>query len=77
MKICLQLAWKNFGNEDKNNKMNNGNEKHPKKVKVKLLYDFLWNKFVQKFPQTIKRLLNIATVAQYLFKLTGIFKYQI
>ena len=75
MKICLQLAWKNFGNEDKNNKMNNGNEKHPKKVKVKLLYDFLWNKFVQKFPQTIKRLLNISTVAQYLFKLTGIFKY--
>ena len=36
-----------------------------KKIKVKLLYDFLWNKFVQKFPQTIKQLLNIPTVARY------------
>ena len=36
-----------------------------KKIKEKLLYDFLWNKFEQKLPQTIKRLLNIPTVAQY------------
>ena len=34
----------------------------PKKLKVKLLYDLLWNKFVQKFPQT-KQLLNTPTVA--------------
>ena len=36
-----------------------------KKIKVKLLYDFQWNKFVRKFSQTIKRLLNIPTVAWY------------
>ena len=29
----------------------------PKKLKVKLAYDLLWNNFVQKFPQT-KQLLN-------------------
>ena len=34
-----------------------------KKIKLKLLYHLLWNKFVRKFPQTIKRLLNIPTVA--------------
>ena len=42
--------------------MNNGNEKHPKNIKVKLLYDFPWNKFVQKFSQTIKGLLIIPSV---------------
>ena len=42
--------------------MNNGNVKHSKKIKVKLLYDFLWNKFVQTFQQAIKRLLNIPAV---------------
>ena len=41
MKTCLQLAWKNSGNKDtiynkKNNKMNNGYEKHPKKDKSKV-----------------------------------------
>ena len=35
--------------------MNNTN----KKIKVKLWYDLLWNKFVQKFLQTIQQLLNI------------------
>ena len=46
-------------------KMNNGNEKHPKKVKVKLRYDLPWNKFLQKFPQTIQQFLNTPTVARY------------
>ena len=36
------------------NKMDNGNEKNPRKIKVKFLYELLRNKFVQKFPQTIK-----------------------
>ena len=41
MKTCLQLAWKNVGNKDnihikKNNKTNNGNEKHPKKDQSKV-----------------------------------------
>ena len=36
-----------------------------KKIKEKLLYDFIGNKSEQKLPQTIKRLLNIPTVAQY------------
>ena len=48
----------------KNNKMGNGNEKLPKKIKVKLLHDLLWNEVVQKFPQRIKRLLNIPTVGR-------------
>ena len=70
MKICLQLAWKNLGNKEtiihhNNTKMNNDNKNHQKKIKVKLQYDLLCNKFVQKFPQTIKRLLNIPTVARY------------
>ena len=55
--------------------MGNGNEKLPKKIKVKLLHDLLWNEVVQKFPQRIKRLLNIPTVGRDWFKLTGIFKY--
>ena len=45
--------------------MNNGNEKHPKKIKVKLRYDLLWSKFAQKFQQTIQRLLNVPIVARY------------
>ena len=49
----------------KSNKTNNGNEKHSKKIKVKILHIFLWNKFVQKLLQTVKRLLNISTVARY------------
>ena len=49
----------------KNIKMNNGNEKHPKKIKVKLRYDLLWSKFAQKFQQTIQRLLNVPIVARY------------
>ena len=64
MKICLQLAWKDFGKKDAKyvikilkwiKAMNNTN----KKIKVKLWYDLLWNKFVQKFLQTIQQLLNI------------------
>ena len=48
----------------KNNEMGNGSEKLPKKIKVKLLHDLLWNEVVQKFPQRIKRLLNIPTVGR-------------
>ena len=46
------------------NEMGNGNEKLPKKIKVELLHDLLWNEVVQKFPQRIKRLLNIPTVGR-------------
>ena len=37
----------------------------PKKTKVKLQYDLLWNKFVQVFAYILQRLLNISTVTQY------------
>ena len=38
-----------------------------KKIKVKSQYDLPWNKFVQKFPQTIQGLLNFPTVTQHLY----------
>ena len=79
MKICLQLAWKNFGSKDTiyiiKIKWIATMKNTPKKIKIKLLYDLQRNKLVQKFPQTIKRLLNIPIVARYWFNLNGIFKY--
>ena len=66
MKMCLQLAWKNI---IKILKWITAMKKTPKKIKVKLRYDLLWNKFVQK----LQRLINIPTVVRYWFKLTGIF----
>ena len=56
--ISMKKLWKqSYYIHHKNNKMNNGNEKHPK--------NFLRNRFVQKFPLTVKRLLNMPTVARY------------
>ena len=53
--ISIKKLWKRrYYIHHKNNKKNNGNEKHPKKDESKVTYDFLWNKFVQKFPQNNK-----------------------
>ena len=70
MRICLQLARKNFGNKDttyviKILKQITATKNTQKETKVKLRDEFLWNKFVQKFPQTKQQLLNIPTVARY------------
>ena len=59
MKICLQLAFGNFGSKYniyiiKVLKWITAMKNSPKKIKVKIRYDLLWNKFVQKFPQTIQ-----------------------
>ena len=63
MKICLQLAWKNLGNEDTINiikiwKRMTAMKNTQKKVKLKLLYDFLWNKFVQKVSANNKAIIE-------------------
>ena len=48
----------------KNISINWANNTSPpaKRIKVKLRCDLLWNKFLQRFAQTVQRLLNIATV---------------
>ena len=65
-KITMKNLQKQRNIYHKNNQINHGKEKQPtKKIKVKLQYDLLWNKFVQAFPQIILGLLNIPTLTWY------------